>query len=217
MKRTPPATGAASEQASHIFALLSNGGVAKASLRRVFREDSCINSTRVLFEVYRAFGVPAEAFAVRTRIYSRAFAERAHREGRVPETPEEVHSWTREPGVWSIGIGYGFDLRPGKWPGHLVLRAAGHLLDSTIDQASRPEHGIAMPPMLLIQNVPEGFWHAIGPLEVEVDGQHLIYEARPRDTSYVVSPAWSGRSDIEGKVAGDLVRYLKSKGVRAHG
>ena len=74
-----------------------------------------------------------------------------------------------------------------------------------------------MPPMLLIQNVPEDFWHAISPLEVEVDGHHLIYEARPRDTSYVVSPAWSGRSDLEGKVAGDLVRYLKSKGVRAHG
>jgi len=56
MKKAPPATGAASERAPHIFALLSNGGDAKASLRRVFREDSCINSTSVLFEVFRAFG-----------------------------------------------------------------------------------------------------------------------------------------------------------------
>jgi hypothetical protein len=180
--------------ASQVFDLLSERGVAKAALRRRFREDSCINSTRVLFDVYRAVGIPAEAVSVRTRIYSPGFVERVHREGRMPKTPEELQSWTSEPGVWSVGIGYGIGHGKNKWPGHLVLRSGSHLIDATIDQANRPQHGIVMPAMLLLAQVPEAFWRGEEPLAAEINDCHILYEARPNDNSYLGSPAWSGRS-----------------------
>jgi hypothetical protein len=202
------------DQASHVFDLLSERGVAKSVLRRRFREDSCINSTRVLFDVFRAVGIAAQAVSVRTRIYSPGFVNRAYRAGRMPESSEEVHSWTAAAGVWSVGIGYGIDQGKQKWPGHLVLRSDDHLIDATIDQANRPQHGIVMPPMLMLARVPDAFWRAENLLGVEVNGAQVVYEARPHDTSYVGSPAWSGRSHIEGAIAAELVCYLDSKGVR---
>ena len=202
------------DPASHVFDLLSERGVAKAALRRRFREDSCINSTRVLFDVYRAFGLAAEAVTVRARIYSSGFVNRAAREGHMPESPEEASSWTSEAGVWSVGIGYGgADMGRDKWPGHLVLRSDAHLIDATIDQANRPEHGIVMPPLLLLSHTPDAFWNAEELLEAEVNDCHVIYEPRPHDHSWMGSPAWSGRSHVEGAVATDLIRYLESRGV----
>jgi hypothetical protein len=203
------------DRASQVFDLLSERGVAKAALRRRFREDSCINSTRVLFDVYRAAGIPADAVSVRARIYSPGFVERAHREGRMPVTPEELQSWTSEPGVWSVGIGYGINHGKQKWPGHLVLRSGSHLIDATIDQANRPQHGIVMPAMLLLAQVPEAFWRGEEPFAAEINDCQTVYEARPNDNSYLGSPAWSGRSHIEGAVAAELVRYLESKGVES--
>ncbi|MBZ5619903.1 MAG: hypothetical protein LAQ69_14450 [Acidobacteriia bacterium] len=204
-----------SDDTSHVFDLLSERGVAKSALRRHFSEDSCINSTRVLFDVYRAVRISAEAASVRTRIYSPGFVNRAYREGRMPESAEEVHSWTLEPGVWSVGIGHGLDHGKNKWPGHLVLRSEGDLIDATIDQANRPQHGIVMPPMLLLAHTPDAFWRAEDLLGVEVNDCQVVYESRPRDNSYLVSPAWSGRSHVEGAVASDLIRYLESKGVKS--
>ena len=197
--------------AAQVFDLLSERGVAKAALRRRFREDSCINSTRALFDVYRAVGIPADAVSVRTRIYSPGFVERAHREGRMPVTAEELQSWTSEPGVWSVGIDHGKN----KWPGHLALRSGSNLIDATIDQANRPQHGIVMPAMLLLAQVPEVFWRGEEPLASEINDCQVVYEARPNDNSYLGSPAWSGRSHIEGAVAAELVRYLESKGVES--
>ena len=204
-----------SDPAAHVFELLSERSVAKSALRRRFREDSCINSTRVLFDVYRAVGIAADAVSVRTRIYAPAFVDRGHREGRMPESPEEVHSWTSEPGVWSVGIGFGTDLGKHKWPGHLVLRSDSTLIDATIDQANRPQDGIVMPPMLLLAHTSDAFWRADDLLGVEINGCQVVYESRPNDNSYLGSPAWSGRSHIEGAVAAELIRYLESRGVRS--
>ena len=139
----------------------------------------------------------------------------------MPGTPGELPSWTSEPGVWSVGIGYGIDPRDRRWPGHLVLRSGSHLIDATIDQANRPQHGIVMPPMLLAPHVADEFWRAKKLLGVEINDCQVVYEARPNDNSYLSSPVWSGsspalrggRPDIEGAVAAELVRHLESNGV----
>jgi len=207
------------ELASHVFDLFDKGGVAKSTFRRWFPDDSCIYCTKVLFEVFRALGIAAEAVAVRVRIYSPGFVSRFHREGRMPESAEEAHSWHSEPGVWSVGIGYGGGgvVPKHKWPGHLVLRSGSTLIDATLDQINRPEHGIVMPDMLRLAPVPEAFWRAEDLLSAEINGCQVVYEARPRNNSYVGSPAWSGQShcgDAVGVVAAELIRYLESKGVR---
>ena len=172
---------------------------AKAALLDFFREDSCINSTRVLLEVFRTLGLEAAPFAVRTRIFSKAFVDRAAREGRFPSTQEETHEWTSQPGVWSVGIGYFHaGMPPDAWLGHLVLRAGPHLLDATISQASRPEKGIELPQMLVVENVPEDFWRGLLNITtVGADGCVVQYEPQPRYNGYMTTPGWSFRGGIE--------------------
>jgi hypothetical protein len=72
-----------------LFEALATVGI-RTVLREYFNDNSCINSTRVLLEVFRAFGLAARPFAVRAMIFSRTFMERAEREGRFPQTDEEV-------------------------------------------------------------------------------------------------------------------------------
>jgi len=129
-------------------------------LGQYFNANSCINSTRVLLEVFRRFGLAARPFAVRAMIFSKGFVERAGREGRIPQGEAEVQQWCTEPCVYSLGLGFGVPgMPPDKWPGHLVVRAGIHyLFDATISQASRPARGIRMPEVLLMDNVPLEFW-----------------------------------------------------------
>jgi len=76
-------------------------------LGQYFNANSCINSTRVLLEVFRRFGLAARPFAVRAMIFSNGFVERAGREGRIPQGEEEVQQWCNEPCVYSLGLGFG--------------------------------------------------------------------------------------------------------------
>ena len=200
------------EQARRIFEALVRRGLAKEILERFFREDSCINSTRVLADVFRRMGVEAVAASVRVRIFSPRFVERAGREGSLPREPEELRAWTRQPGVWSVGIGYGsIDLPRDKWPGHLVLRAAGScLIDATISQASRPQYEMKLPHMMLVRGAPEAFWRAEELLSADINGCLAAYESKPRDTSYLGSPAWAGRSHIEGAAADAICARLRT-------
>lgn len=180
-----------------INALFETG--AKAVLRDYFNENSCINSTRVVLEVFRTLRLEASPFAVRTRIYSKGFMEKAEREGGFPRTEEQVHEWTSQPGVWSVGIGYfHLGLPPDAWLGHLVLRAGPHLLDATISQASRPEKGLVLPEMLVVENVPADFWRGLVNITtVNANGSTVQYEPQPRNQGYMATPGWSFRGGIE--------------------
>jgi hypothetical protein len=72
-----------------------------------------------------------------------------------------------------------------------MLRAASHVLDANIDQANRPQYGIALAPMLLLPHVPDQFWLAESLLSVEVNGCYLVDEPRPHNESYLNSPVFS--------------------------
>ena len=195
---------------------LAAGG-AKAILRRYFREDSCINSTRVLLEVFRALRLDASPFSVRAMIFSGGFAQRAGREMRLPDTAEELRSWLAEPNVYSVGLGFGgIDMPKDGWPGHLVLRAGqDHLLDSTIGQASRPSRGIHMPEMLVLHDVPERFWRGRDVIVREMpDGSIVRYEPRPRNNGYLGSPGWQLRPGIEEAAYREIIAALDTRNAR---
>jgi hypothetical protein len=70
-----------------LFEALATSDI-RGVLGQYFSANSCINSTRVLLEVFRRFGLAARPFAVRAMIFSRAFAERAEREGRIPQSDD---------------------------------------------------------------------------------------------------------------------------------
>ena len=183
-------------------------------LRSYFGSDSCINSTRVLLEICRAYGLAADGFPVRTQVFSRAFMQRAHREGRLPED-HELRSWCAQPGVWSVGIGYGTpEMDATRWPGHLVLRAGrSYLIDATISQASRPARGIAMPDMLVIDAVPPEFWRGHGIVTADTpDGSWLRYEPDLGNTYYLHSPGWALRPGVEAAAYQEILLLLQTSG-----
>jgi hypothetical protein len=193
-----------------VFETLAAGG-AKTVLRRYFREDSCINSTRVLVEVFRALGLTASPFSVRAMVFSRGFVKRAGREKRMPESDAELHAWTTDPKVYSVGIGFGTIGMPKEsWPGHLVLRVGhDHFLDATISQASRPARGIRMPDMLVVSDVPVEFWRGKEAVVRQTpDGSVVRYEPDPSNNGYIGSPAWSLRPGVEEAAYRDIMALL---------
>jgi len=200
---------------SELFDGLATVGI-KEVLGYYFNDNSCINSTRVLLEIFRTFGLAARPFAVRALVFSRAFMERAEREGRIPQTDEELRLWCAEPGVYSVGIGFGAPGMPdGRWPGHLVLRAGIHyLLDATIGQGSRPARGIQLPDLLFLDDVSLVFWRGEGAVVANSpDGSIIRYEPEPANTGYLSSPGWSLRPGIEESAYRDILVLLHRSGL----
>ena len=200
---------------SELFEALATCGLTKV-LRAYFNDSSCINSTRVLLEVFQTFGLAARPFAVRAMIFSKAFVERAEREGRVPQEDGELHVWCAEPGVYSVGVGFATQGMPaGRWPGHLVVRAGLHyLFDATIAQASRPSRGIQMPDILFLDDVSLGFWRGEDvAISQAPDGSVIRYEPDPGNTGYLDSPAWSLRPGIEEAAYQEILALLQANGL----
>lgn len=113
----------------------------------------------------------------------------------MPGSAAERERWVAETGGTSIGIGYGLGPRAlaGSWDGHLVVIVARRwLADVTLGQASRPEEGLELGPVVL--PVGEPFLHGNAPLLMERrDGTVLRYDAQPGRRDYRASPDWSGR------------------------
>ena len=197
-----------------VFDALTASG-AKTVLRRYFREDSCINSTRVLLEVFRALRLDASPFSVRAMVFSKAFVQRVGAEKHMPGSEAELRAWTSDPDIYSVGVGFGSIHMPKDgWPGHLVLRA-GHdrLLDATISQASRPARGIHMPDMLVVEDVPARFWRGRGVVVREIpDGSIVRYEPNAKNNGYIASPGWSLRPHAEGAAYQEIMALLQAGG-----
>jgi len=199
---------------SELFDALVTSDI-KTVLRQYFNDNSCINSTRVLIEVFRAYGLAASAFAVRAMVFSKGFVERAEREGHIPQSDAELLAWCAEPSVYSVGIGFGTsDMPPDRWPGHLVVRAGHHyLFDATIGQASRPARGIHMPDLLLLDDVPLEFWRGQGAaITQSPDGSVIRYEPDPANAGYLTSPGWRLRPQIEQAAYREILALLQASG-----
>src|SRR5262249_34365307 len=111
-------------------------------------------------------------------VFNPVMSERITREG-MPTLEEAERDWFPR-GCYSLAVGAG-DPQPGKWPGHLVTVLGGRvLIDLTLDQANRPQHGIVLPISILAPG--DGDFLA-GQAWVAgiVGGCRVVYEARPGD------------------------------------
>lgn len=185
--------------------------LAKPILLRHFSKDSCINTTRVLLEVFRALGIPAEACSVRVQLYTAGYIAMAEAKGRMPRTREEMMEWTDHPDVYSLGIGYGgIDVDPKAWCGHLAIRIGDGLLDATLDQADRPERGLILPSVLQLEEMPPEFWMGDTPVANKMSNGCVVrYEHVPRSNGYLASPAWAFRRNVEGRVYDEILARMK--------
>jgi hypothetical protein len=102
------------------------------------------------------------------------------------------------------------DPEPGKWPGHLVTVLGGQvLIDLTLDQADRPQHGILLPMPILAPCDPD-FLAGQARVAGIVGGCRVVYEARPGDRSFERSNDWRSRKR-RADVVGAAIRLLKKE------
>lgn len=164
---------------------------AKPWFRRFYSPDCCILSTRVAIEALGHFGVKAFPMTVEAFVFNRKFEQLVSKHGRFPANRAELLDWTDRQGGWSLGVGLGGDPEPKKWPGHLVAivdRAV--LIDCSLDQASRPHKGIAIPP-IVDAPVTEDFIAGREPIVGRIGPLVSKYQARPMDVSYRRTPDWT--------------------------
>jgi hypothetical protein len=152
--------------------------IAGPILERALRDDSCLNATRVLLEVFRKLGVRARPLSVRAMALNAKFLEGLGK----PGDPVE-----NTPGAWGVGI----ETRPGVgsptgWAGHLVTLVENHILvDGSARQFTRPHVDIVLPSVLV------GEWSKKGRAYYDLaHGGVIEYRARPRDLSFQAQPGF---------------------------
>lgn len=206
--------------------------VARPEIRKHFHADSCIASTRTLIRVFSHFGIYAEPMAISALVYNPEFV-RAIKSGDMPpdarrlETTPELRAWMDRLGAWSVGIGIGDTAAtdPRGLPGlacHMVavVRAgnAGMIIDAAIDQASRPERNIHLPPVL-IMHVKDEFTEVpwmkskrltlTAPLTIEnAAGLRVTYAPIAEAPDWRTARNWSDKSQTK-KPTQAIISYIE--------
>jgi len=180
------------DKLKHIMSLAK---IARPKILEKFRADSCIVSTAIGIDVLTKFGILAEPLPVQVMIFNKPFIDRIGQTGVLP-TGDELKSWTKEDGSYSIGIGVDGHSKHGKWDGHLVIVAEKrYLVDLSIDQANRPDYGMVFEPIVVEVN--DSFFHGkhshIFRIASSIDANDCVfrYVAVPSNQGYHLSPDWT--------------------------
>lgn len=173
-------------------------------VHRGMRPDSCVAQTRIGIEVLRYFGLHAKAISITAMIYNGVFMADPQRY--IQETDK-----TKWGEAWSVGLGFDPDL-PGTPEGsgtHLGILLDDVLVDLTLPQGSRPDHGIELRPSAFL--VPPQFARA--PLEVpftyDESGMVLVYTSRPKDKRYTRVSDWRVWDSFCKTAAGEIIRVMR--------
>lgn len=106
--------------------------------------NNCIMAGRIATEVMKHYGVRnARAEAVEVYVGNALFREMCDEHGRPPLNATEADAWWKA-GAYASGAS-GKSKKPetpGTWNGHLVCIAENVLVDLSLDQFNRPQHGI---------------------------------------------------------------------------
>jgi hypothetical protein len=153
---------------------------AELHIGTLYRPDCCIAATAILNEVLDYFKLTARPLSAIATVFNPVMSERIAQEG-MPTLEEAGRNWFPK-GCYSLAVGAG-DPDPGKWPGHLVAVLGGRvLIDLTLDQANRPQHGIVLP-VPIIAPCDAEFLAGQAVVAGIVGGCRVVYEARPGDRS----------------------------------
>lgn len=188
------------------------------------RTGLCIGTSRMAMLALRHMGLRADASAVKLAAYTPAYMQMLDETGDRELTAEHVGEW-RMRGAWAVVIGprtRGLELhhtgdRPG-FHGHVIVSVQRRwIIDLTLGQASRPSHGLKLPPTM---------WADCAPLArresgvaFDIDGVTLTYEPI-KDRSYLGAHDWVAQRPTDVAVRNlakrlrDVARGRPVKGLR---
>jgi hypothetical protein len=155
-----------------------------------FVENSCIASTRVVVNVLKHYGYDALPFPCQVYVYNKTFKEHLEA-GKKLFQGDALIEWCKLTGAWSVGIGVYDPEKHFRETGHLVALIPGHniLVDASIDQANRPQHGIHLPQVLIAGELTDGFKAGVEDLSLTHNDCLLVYHPTDNDI-YKIAPDW---------------------------
>jgi hypothetical protein len=165
-------------------------------IRSLYAPDCCIVASRVALDVLAHFQIPARPVVTRLFVMNQAYVTWVKAHQRLP-TKEEKQEMLAA-GGWSVLVGASKPTRSPTGgvglPLHLVVYLdAGYLVDLSIGQASRPQKGIVLEP--LIGRVSEAFPRegaAFGHPQPDGSKVYLDYEVIEND-AYLQAPDWTSK------------------------
>lgn len=162
--------------------LLEMGQVVRREILKSYARDSCIATVAATVQALRQLHVSAFALTVDLTIVNRPLYETAERLGQYPEigSPEYPEG----------GYGLAFRAQEGEVSHVVAIAERTYLLDFSLDQASRPEYGIELAPIVI--PVQEPFLRGRGHLAYRYGDTFLYYHARPQDRTFERSANWVG-------------------------
>lgn len=169
-----------------------------------FAAASCIASTRVAVELLRSYGVRAGALCVEALVFNPAMAAAVAAGAPEPRCRAEMAVRQRRDGWHSIGIGLEDPGSP-VWSGHVVCVVGGRgVLDLSLDQAIRPQHGIWTRPAWF--EAEREFLAGGCEAAIEQAGSVIRYRARPHDRAFLHAPDWRELSRVR-----PILRQLEAR------
>lgn len=163
--------------------------------------DVCVLATRVGYDVLNYFGVESSPVVVRALAFNQPAVAWINERG--PDVSAEQLEEYDATGAWAVAIDeedYGI---PGRFPGHLVLHVPSEraLVDLSVDQFARPEHGIVIPRSGIF-DVPDDFFSDEGMVMYGLEGGgRLVYFYRPRAAKDFRSGVdWKRKNPMSGRV-----------------
>lgn len=160
-----------------------------------YSQRTCVLQTRIATVVLREQGVRARPLACDLLVGNAAWLRLMGELGRYPN----VNEFRGE--EWTVGVAAeNPDPAVPGYNGHVVtVVEEAHVLDLTVDQASRPQKGIVLTPVRWI--APGGFLTGEAPALFDVGGCLVKYDARPRDEDFMRAPDWTEPVKTGGRVA----------------
>jgi len=176
----------------------------RRAILRHYNPDSCVASSAIGLAILQELGFEARPLSVKALIANQAWVARAEREGHVPRNIDERERWYAEDGCHALGLGvpdrHDTTIHPLVNGLHVALLVQNKWLwDLSIDQATRPEHGIVIrEPFLGDAGVSPHFRKWLrGQAQImwTAPGHGLIvYTVKPRDGRYLEHPNWVANS-----------------------
>jgi len=171
----------------------------RQAMLKEFTPDCCIATCRVLHQVFESFGYYADAVPVDVYIFNAPMAALLRDGVEIPtDDPVARRKLFDATGAWGVGItrlsaDVGAPVVGGRYGGHLVLRVMNTLIDASLQQADRPQYGIALPSLIAFSPDVQAFFtqKRTGDKRcgISVNRCEIIYQ-RMKDYSFRRSPDW---------------------------
>lgn len=167
------------------------------------RQDLCVLASRVGQDALAYFGVAATPVTTRTIAFNQAWFEFANAHDGNLDDP----AWADQPAdCWSVAVDERHE-HDGRFPGHVVLVTDDAMVDLSLGQFSRPDHGMEFPvagalPLAGFMGGEPLQWTTLDP------PSYVIYQLRKDAPSFRHGSDWRRGG---GAYTGKVIREMKAR------